>query len=179
MIELLTPTARWHDSWLEAREEWGRGVHQAGSGLHPDDDVDSLDGFIRWLDRLRREGDPSTVPEGRVPATYWWLVDDDAYLGTIALRHRLNDFLLDAGGHIGYGVRPSARRRGLAGWAVARVLERARAMGLERVLITCSDDNVASARTIERNGGVLEDVRDTELGRTRRYWVDLEASRPA
>lgn len=78
-----------------------------------------------------------------------------------------------AGGHIGYGVRPSARGRGLATWALSVVLDEARQLGLKRVLVTCDDTNIASARTIERNGGQLEDTRDTELGHTRRYWIDL------
>lgn len=92
-------------------------------------------------------------------------------LGAIALRHELNDFLREAGGHIGYGVRPSVRRRGLAGWALGQVLDRAWDRGLDRVLITCDVDNEVSRRIIESRGGVLEDVRDTVLGRTRRYWV--------
>jgi len=113
------------------------------------------------------------VEEGRVHATYWWIVEDDTYLGAISLRHTLNDFRLRAGGHIGYGIRPSARGRSLATWALRSVLPQARALGLEKVLVTCDDDNLASARTIEKAGGVLEDVRDTELGRTRRYWMTL------
>ena len=91
----------------------------------------------------------------------------------IALRHELTDFLLNAAGHIGYGIRPSARRRGLATWALQAILVQARGLGLTKVLVTCDDANVASAGTIEKVGGVLEDVRDTELGRTRRYWITL------
>ncbi|GAA1826380.1 GNAT family N-acetyltransferase [Luedemannella flava] len=172
MLDLVAPTARLRDSWLGSREEWAGG-YQDGTGLHPTDDVDTVEGFAAWVTRLHREGDESVPPApGRVHATYWWIVDSDEYLGAITLRHSLNDFLLNAGGHIGYSVRPSARGRGLATWALGEVLVRA-ARRLDRVLITCSDTNVASARTIERCGGVLEDVRDTELGRTRRYWIDL------
>jgi predicted acetyltransferase len=76
-------------------------------------------------------------------------------------------------GQVGYGIRPSARRRGLATWAVGQVLPVARSLGLDRVLITWADDNAASVRVIERHGGLLEDVRDTELGRARRYWISL------
>ena len=79
--------------------------------------------------------------------------------------------MLRAGGHIGYGIRPSAR--GLATWAVQSVLVRAPALGLRKVLVTCGDSNLASARVIEKAGGVLEDVRETELGLTRRYWITL------
>jgi len=174
MLELITPTVRLRDSWLDARSEWGVGVHQDGSGLHADDEVDTVDGFAAWVGRLRRSADES-IPAGPglVHATYWWIVEDDVYLGAISLRHRLNDFLLRAGGHIGYGVRPSARSRGVATWALDAVLEHARALGLDRVLITCDDSNLASARTIEKGGGVLEDIRPTELGLTRRYWITL------
>ncbi len=77
--------------------------------------------------------------------------------------------------HIGYGIRPSARRRGLASWALGEMLGEARALGLDRVLIPCLADNIASARTIERNGGVLEGIRDNEHGRkVRRYWIALD-----
>lgn len=169
MAELIAPTTRLYASWHEARDEWGRGVHQDGSGLRDTDDVDSAAGFAAWVERLRGEADGAG--EGRVPATYWWIVDGDRYLGAITLRHELTDFLLRAGGHIGYGIRPSARGRGLATWALGAVLDEARRRGLHRVLVTCAEYNIASARTIERNGGVLEDVRDTELGRVRRYWI--------
>ncbi|MGN9809848.1 GNAT family N-acetyltransferase [Micromonospora sp. BQ11] len=171
MPGLITPTARLHRSWLAARDDWGRGVHQDGSGLGPDDDVDTPQGFADWVDRLRAGEDEARLPAGRVPARYWWIVEDDEVLGAVSLRLRLNDFLWRAGGHIGYGVRPSARRRGLATFALGAALAEAGRRGIDPALVTCNDDNVASARTIERHGGVLEDVRDTELGRTRRYWI--------
>ena len=174
MPELIQPTARLYESWLASREEWGRGAHQDGAGLRDDDDVDSAAGFARWVGRLLREGDTSVpLAEGRVHASYWWITEDDSYLGTISLRHTLNDFLLRAGGHIGYGIRPSARGRGLASWALRSVLPHARALGLDQVLVTCDETNPASARVIEKAGGVLEDVRETELGLTRRYWISL------
>lgn len=174
MPELVEPSVRLHRSWLESLEEWGAGVHQDGTGLQPDDDVRTPEGFAAWVHRLRAQSDPSVpLAVGRVPADYWWIVDGDRYLGAITLRHELNDFLLEQGGHIGYGLRPSARGHGLAGWALATVLQRAKAIGLQRVLLTCDDTNVASSRTIEKNGGVLEDVRDVDGRRMRRYWIEL------
>jgi predicted acetyltransferase len=174
--ELIEPTTLLHTQWLAAHDDWGPGTHQDGAGLLADDDVRSPDGFATWVGRLRREADTTAPPApGRVHCTYWWIVEGNTVLGAIALRHRLNDFLLRAGGHIGYGIRPSTRGRGLATWALGRVLGEARTRGLDRVLLTCADHNAASARVIERHGGVLEDVRDTELGRTRRYWIALTA----
>ncbi|MEV4416632.1 GNAT family N-acetyltransferase [Catellatospora sp. NPDC049609] len=175
MAELVVPNVLLHTAWLTARDEWAKaGEEQHGSGVQHAAELDSPAAFADWVERLSRMSDESVpLPENLVHATYWWIVEDGEVLGSISMRHRLNDFLLNAGGHIGYSVRPSARRRGLASWAVGEVLKHARARGLDRVLISCADDNTASARTIERCGGVLEDVRDTELGRTRRYWIEL------
>jgi predicted acetyltransferase len=177
MPELITPTAHLHSTWLAARDEWPVGAHQDGTGLRlasSEDDLDGAAGFAAWVERLRKQSDTSApVDEGRVHATHWWIVEDDSYLGAIDLRHYLNAFLLEGGGHIGYSIRPSARGQGRATWALGAALPRARALGLERVLLTCDDDNTASARTIERNGGVLEDTRSTSIGLKRRYWISL------
>ncbi|MFK0233587.1 GNAT family N-acetyltransferase [Streptomyces vinaceus] len=174
MPELVFPSPCLHASWLEARAEWGPEDHMDGAGLGSDDDVDSPEGFAAWTERLRGYGDRTRpLEQGRVHATYWWITEGDTYLGAIDLRHYLNGFLLDAGGHIGYGIRPSARRRGLAGWALGAVLYEARLLGMDRVLLTCDPGNTGSVRTIERGGGVLEDVRETLVGPKRRYWIDL------
>ncbi|MGW8882292.1 GNAT family N-acetyltransferase [Streptomyces mirabilis] len=176
MPELTIPTDRLRSSWLTARDEWAPGAHQDGAGLRlaPEAGLDRPEVFSAWVEQLQQQSDRSVaLRDGWVHATHWWIVEDETYLGAIDLRHYLNALLLDVGGHIGYSVRPSARRRGLATWALGAVLPEARAMGLGRVLITCGDDNVASARTIERNGGVLEDVRTTDEGIKRRYWITL------
>ncbi len=173
MPELIAPTARLHSSWLDAREEWEPGAHLPGAAVVlADGDLTDPGVFAAWVETLRRQSDPSVeLDEGRVPATHWWVAEDDTYLGAIDLRHTLNDLLLDAGGHVGYGIRPSARGRGLATWALGAVLPAARALGLDRILVTCDDTNTASARTIERNGGVLEDTRMTALGLKQRHWI--------
>jgi predicted acetyltransferase len=170
MPDLIAPTTRLHGAWLEAHEEWGPGLHEDGFGLHPSDEVDSPAGFAAWVARLADPAKP--VEAGRVHCTYRWIVEGGQVLGGIALRHELNDQLMQLG-HIGYGIRPSARRRGLATWALGRMLEEARGLGLTRVLIVCEAGNLASAKTIERHGGVLEDVRDTGHGLMRRYWITI------
>ena len=102
---------------------------------------------------------------------YLWITDGDPeeVIGFLAIRHRLNDFLLEEGGHIGYSVRPARRGEGHATRALALALDRAAELGIDRVLVTCDEDNEPSRRTIEGNGGVLEDVRKGK----RRYWIDL------
>ncbi|WP_446216357.1 GNAT family N-acetyltransferase [Micromonospora sp. IBHARD004] len=128
-------------------------------------------GWLGWpTSRIRRS---RWTPARCSECTYRWIVEGDQVLGAIALRHELNDFLLRVGGHIGYGIRPSARRRGLATWALSRMLGEARVLGLDRVLVICEVNNIASAKTIEHHGGVLEDIRDTELGTARRYWIKI------
>ena len=123
--ELISPTVRLRDSWLASREEWGRDARQDGAGLRAGDDVDSAAGFARWAGRLAGQADASRpAGEARVHASYRWITEDGTYLGAITLRHELDDFLLRAGGHIGYGIRPSARGRGLATWALQSVLVR-------------------------------------------------------
>lgn len=171
MPELIAPTAALHASWIESRDEWGRGVHQDGSGLRPGDEVDTPDDFAAWVAGLIES--EKQAPEGWVRCSFRWIVEGDRYLGAVALRHELNDFLREAAGHIGYGLRPSARGHGLAAWALGATLPEARALGLTRVMLTCDVANIASARTIERNGGVLEDIRDTEIGTVKRYWITL------
>ena len=99
-------------------------------------------------------------------------VGDSQKLGGIALRYGSDDYVRWSG-HIGYGIRPSARRRGLASWALGRMLDEARAVGLDRALLVCAVDNLASAKTIERCGGVLESVTVSKFGPVRRYWIDL------
>ncbi|MEV4618772.1 GNAT family N-acetyltransferase [Asanoa sp. NPDC049573] len=172
MAELIAPTTRLHAAFVECCDDWGPGLHEDGFGLGADDDVRSPDGFATWVaERLRLThgaGEPCPAERHASPR---WIVEDGRVLGGIALRHKYDDDL----GQIGYGVRPSARRRGLASWALGAMLVEARAvLGLDRILVPCLADNVASARTIERNGGVLEGIRETVHGPVRRYWIMLD-----
>jgi predicted acetyltransferase len=174
MPELIAPTTGLHAAWLAARDDWGRDVHQPGSGVHPDDDVDSPAGFAALVERLGKFEDRTrALPAGKVHCTYRWIVENDRILGAIALRHHLNDYLRQVGGHIGYGVRPAERRKGVATWALGEMLTEARRLDLTRVMLTCDVENKASARTIEHHGGELEEERDTDLGRARVYWIAL------
>jgi predicted acetyltransferase len=96
-------------------------------------------------------------------------------VGFLALRHALTAWLLEEGGHIGYSVRPVRRGQGHATRALELALRRSAELGLDRVLLTCDEDNEASARTIEHHGGVHEDTRNG----TRRYWVETGLSASA
>ena len=115
------------------------------------------------------------LPQGFVPHTTFWLVAGGEVVGVSNLRHRLTDALRVEGGHIGYGVRPSCRRRGHAVELLARTLDEARALGLHEALLTCSATNAASVATIVRNAGVLhsEEFVEKRRERVQRYRIAL------
>lgn len=162
MPDLIAPTERLHNAWLKAHAEWGDGLHEDGFGLFPTDKVISEAGFAVWLARLA---------EDSTHCTYRWIIEDDRVLGGIALRHEFSDFVQRAG-HIGYGIRPSARRRGLATWALGQMVKEARVLGMDRLLLVCEAGNSASAKTIERQGGILEGGGGNRAGL--RYWIITE-----
>lgn len=142
-----------------------------------EDMANSVDqGFAALVKRLNDMEHGIGIREDFVPQTTFWLVRDGGeVIGEVRLRHRLNSWLEQMGGHIGYVIRPSERRKGYGTRILEMVLDEALALGLTRVLVTCDADNIASARIIERNGGVRDaDSRDPETGRlTSRYWIDL------
>lgn len=127
------------------------------------------DDFMEQVDAEQRGED---LPEGWVPGTF--LVADVAgtIVGRTSIRHEFNEFLRTVGGHIGYGVLPGFRGRGYATEILRQSLPVAREVGIRRALVTCDDDNVASARVIEKCGGRLDSVVPGPYGRPkRRYWI--------
>lgn len=124
-----------------------------------------------YLEDLERERVGVDVAEGRVPCTFLVAVVDGAIVGRLSVRHRLNERLAVVGGHIGYAVLPAARRRGYATGMMRAGLALLAEMGIAEALVTCDDDNIASARVIERAGGRLQDTVDG----IRRYWVSTTA----
>ncbi len=150
-----------YEAWLSSHVEWGPGMHEDGFGLTPADDVETAEGFRQWIDRLNAAEDLCACR---------WIVDGGRVLGGIALHLQDNDFTRHHG-HVGYGVRPSARGHRVASWALEVILDLARLKGLTRVLAVCESENVASARTIERLGG--EPAGGSDPSNVRRYWIDV------
>ena len=113
--------------------------------------------FGAFLARLEGCSRGEGIPQDFVPHTTFWLVDAAGEVVAVSnLRHALTEKLRIEGGHIGYGVRPSARRRGHATEILRRTLESARALGIEEALVTCASDNAGSAGAIRKCGGRLD-----------------------
>lgn len=135
----------------------------------------------RDFDRYLAQLEVKEAAGGLVPDSVFFCLDDhtNRFVGAVNIRHRLNAPLLRSGGHIGDGVRPSERRRGVATRMIAMALEECRRLGIERVLMVCDKDNIASARSIQKNGGVLENELDDGGTMIQRYWIDLNFYRNA
>ncbi|MCO7124374.1 GNAT family N-acetyltransferase [Sporolactobacillus shoreicorticis] len=161
--ELEVPFNRYLSEWKDSGEE----IIPAASEKGPIS-------YQQFLANLEEEKTDVVRKRGWVPATLYFLTDGDNHLyGAVHLRHELNDALLELGGHIGYGVRPSERHKGCAVKMLELALDKARALNLKRVLLTCDRENIGSAKTIIHNGGILEnEIRHGERI-TQRYWIAL------
>ncbi len=170
-LRLIAPTEALRDEFIayceEFRDAGERVVHGQAEPARRD--------FAALMAQWAREAAEPDPGAGKVRMERFWLVRGNRILGTARLRHRLTETLLRRGGHVGYDVRPSERGKGHGTRMLGMVLDRARAIGLSRALVTCDKGNIASARVIAKNGGVLEDeVRIEGLDvTTQRYWIDL------
>ncbi len=136
----------------------------------------ALDDFPAYVRKFTDYRQGLNLPDGWVPDSTYWLVDNNkTILGRVSIRHRLTEKLTHRGGHIGYYIRPSARCRGYGMLICKLGLEKARGLGIRRVLITCDKNNIGSNKIIQKNGGILEnevwDEEDKEM--VCRYWIDL------
>jgi predicted acetyltransferase len=128
--------------------------------------------FVEYVQSVEDHRRGRNVDAGWVESSFLLAVVDGAIVGRSSIRHELNEHLLEESGHIGYAVRPAHRRRGYATEILRQSLIIARAVGVERPLVTCDDENVGSAVVIESCGGVLEDIRIVDGVPIRRYWID-------
>ncbi|HEX7352185.1 GNAT family N-acetyltransferase [Brachybacterium sp.] len=169
-VRLVPPSVTRYAQYLDCVSDFA-GTAIDGSGIRDPQQPPVTEGDVIDVVTARlAEEDPATeLAEGWVHCTSRWIIDaeTDEMLGFLAIRHRLTPSLLEQGGHIGYSVRPAARRQGIASRALDLALVEAELLGIGPVLVTCDEDNLGSRRTIENAGGQLEDIRDGK----RRYWI--------
>ncbi|GAA3324774.1 MULTISPECIES: GNAT family N-acetyltransferase [Paeniglutamicibacter] len=170
MLEIRPFTAADAEAALDARAELDA------------DDFDFLlgysarRGFDSYLEQLAAHEEGLGLPPGWVRSALWGAFSEGTLVGRTCIRFELNENLLAVGGHIGYAVRPGHRRRGHATRILRLSLAQLAQHNIESALVTCRDDNTGSARTIEANGGELENVIEASDGPTRRYWVPTRAT---
>lgn len=147
------------------------------SEIHGTGGLDSYDNYDEWLLKIEKDTDLPDITEDRVPANTYFFVraSDDKIIGMVNIRHKLNEFLFNEGGHIGYSIRPTERKKGYATLMLSLGLQKCRELNLDRVLIICDKVNEASAKVAQNNNGVLEKEVYSEMCSQiiQRYWISL------
>jgi predicted acetyltransferase len=171
-LELRRPSLDLQRTFLDGLDELDGGERSSWIYLGATPPALPRGDFAAYLQRLReREHAP---PPPLVPDTTYWAIRGSEMVGRISLRHTLTEPLRREGGHIGYIVRPSARRQGVATEMLRQLLATDRARSLGRLLLTCEEDNLASEKSIRKSGGVLQDVVDADDGqRQKRFWITV------
>lgn len=146
--------------------------HINGSG-----GLQRYDNYDEWLLKVKGDLDVLNIQQGRVPASTYFFVrtEDDKIIGMINIRHKLHEGIKIEGGHIGYSIRPTERKKGYATLMLSMGLEKCRELELDKVLITCDKINIASAKVIQNNNGILENevISPNSSNVIQRYWVYL------
>jgi predicted acetyltransferase len=174
-IKLIEPVVELKSEFLAMVKDFRMENNDVIDGIGSID----ADNFEDSVSRAKDHAKGMDLPEGWVAASTYWLLRRGRIIGTCNLRHELNEFLRNWGGHIGFSICPSQRGRGYGRRMLALVLKKAQAVGIKKALVACDDNNIASARVIEKNGGKLADKVKTEYADflVRRYWIELKEQR--
>ncbi len=171
-ISLIVPTAEYADEIINFRSE----MISFGSSIDGGGKLKRCTTAEEWIEECKRFSNANTCPEGFVVSDTYMAIrkKDKRLVGVIDLRHSLDTPALSLwGGHIGYSVRPYERRKGYAKKMLALILKNCKKLGLESVMISCDDDNIASERTIIANGGIYEKTVDVDGRKIKRYWINI------
>ena len=171
-LTLIKPSIEYKKQIVEMLDEWVEYNNTHDTNRSPMAIFRDYSDFDAYVESL--EADATNPKPGFVPAsTYFALdVERNIVVGAVNIRHYLNEFLLNTGGHIGDGIRPSERRKGYATEMIRLALIECKKLGIDRVLICCNSDNIGSKKSILNNGGVLENIVMDEGKPMERYWID-------
>ncbi|MGD6892241.1 GNAT family N-acetyltransferase [Bacillus mobilis] len=170
-MKLLKPTNEFSEQIMEYREVFLHTDEQP----HGSSSLQNFDSLDKWFEKVSKQELGENLQGNRVPSSQFLSVEKGELIGFVNIRQRLNEELLRESGHIGYSVHPNKRRQGYATKQLKLALEEAQKLGLQKVLITCDTVNIASAKTIQKVGGVLEnEVVSSHTGEiVQRYWVEI------
>ncbi len=171
-IYLKFPTMELKNEWLNYLEEYRLDDPNANPlGYKKDTD------YAEWLDKMTDEKNGTNIKKSRVPSSIYFLMDNNRIIGHVSIRHNIDNIFLSLyGGHIGYGIRPSERRKGYATLLLRLALEKCNELGLAKVMVTCKEENIASSKTIEKNHGVLKEIIYIPLENCnfKIYWINVK-----
>ncbi|MTT30925.1 GNAT family N-acetyltransferase [Terrilactibacillus sp. BCM23-1] len=167
---LVKPTVEYEKEYLDFYHEW----KQSGETMIPWVIEKDPSDFPRMVQSLLDSEKGIGLPDSWVPDSTYWLMDvNHRILGVSNIRHRLTEQLLNCGGHIGYGIRPTERRKGFATKLLNLSIEKAKQLGIDRILVVCDASNLGSKKIILKNGGVEDfDFVEEDGNVVKRYWID-------
>jgi predicted acetyltransferase len=171
-LKLILPNRKYAASYLRALKEFAEEGTSVAEGPHRIRIFHSIKDWPKYLKVVTEERKGSNVPKDRVPASMYWAVVKNKVVGRVHIRHTLNAGLRIIGGHIGYAVVPSERKKGYATEMLRTALKITKKMGIKKALVTCDEKNIASRKVIEANGGILfKKLKDKEKGTILQFWV--------
>ncbi|MGY1463124.1 GNAT family N-acetyltransferase [Bacillus toyonensis] len=170
-VFLITPTTDLQEEYLDFYNEW----KDSGETMIPWVISKDPSNFPAMIQELLDAHNGVNLPESWVPdSTYWLVTDENKIVGVVNIRHSLTEHLFNTGGHVGYGIRPSERRKGFATKLLELSLEKTKELNIEKVLVVCDEVNTGSEKTILHNGGLRDDDFIEEDGNiVRRFWIEL------
>lgn len=168
-LKLVKLSAAYKSQLTEMMDEWSASGEEIIPYAIRKNDYRDFDNYLTHLDV---KDDSGTL----VPDSTFFCLDEERniFVGAVNIRHYLNERLLRSGGHIGDGVRPSERKKGIATAMIGLTLEECKKLGIDRVLMVCDKDNIGSAKSIQRNGGLLENEIEDDGEIVQRYWIELK-----
>jgi len=172
-VELVEVLKKYEKQAMEYRQEY---IDYGEKEINGSSGFIKYDSYDEWLEKVTAQKEIKRSTSSTPATTYFMLrKTDNKIIGSIQLRHHLTEELLKDGGNIGYGIRPSERSKGYGVKQLSLVIAEAKALGLDKVMISCNKDNRVSAQIAIRNGGMLSgEGFDYDEGKvTEIYWIDI------